>query len=105
MRKQTIAGITLVLGMLSVGAASAAEPGSCCIGGTCSDQSTMQHFVNETAGFRSALAAKDIELRELAGYGTYDIREEQALENEIRVIKEKIGTVGKKYGIPDCCRV
>jgi len=105
MKKQTIAGVALVLGMLSVGAVSASAAGSCCIDGKCSDQPTVQQFTKETATLRSTLKAKDIELRELAGYDSYDIRKQQGLEEEIKEIKDKIIVAGEKYGIPACCRV
>lgn len=104
MKKQTIAGVVLVLGMLSVGALSASAAGSCCIDGKCSDQPTVQQFTRETASLTGALKAKDIKLRELAAYDTYDIRKQQGLEEEIKVLKEKINTVGEKFGIPACCR-
>ena len=105
MKKHTIAGVALMLGMLSFGALSASAAGSCCIDGKCSDEPTVQQFTKETATLTSTLKAKDIELRELAGYNTYDIRKQQALEDEIKEIKAKISAVGEKYGIPACCRV
>ncbi len=105
MKKHKIAGVALVLGMLSVGAVSASAAGSCCNDGKCSDEPTVQQFTKETADLTSTLKAKDIELRELAGYSTYDIRKQEALEEEIKEIKAKISVVGEKYGIPACCRV
>ena len=93
-----------MLVMLSVGAGSASAAGSCCIDGKCSDQPTVQQFTKETAELRSALKAKDIELRELAGYDTYDFRKQQALEEELKTLKAKISAVGQKYDIPACCR-
>ncbi len=105
MKKNMIAGIALALGMLSVGAVSASAAGSCCIDGKCSDEPTVQQFKKEAAALNSALKAKDIELRELAGYSTYDVRKQDALEEEIKEIKAKISVVGEKYGIPACCRV
>ena len=104
MKKQTIAGIALMLGILSVGAVSVSAAGSCCVDGKCSDKPTVQQFTKETTELRSALKAKDSELRELAGYGTYDTRKQQALEEELKELKAKISAVGQKYDIPPCCR-
>lgn len=104
MKKHMIAGIALMLGILSVGAVSASAAGSCCIDGKCSDKPTVQQFTQETAELRSALKAKDIELRGLAGYDTYDTRKQQALEDEVKELKSRISAVGQKYDIPACCR-
>ena len=105
MKKNVIAGIVLAFGILSVGALSASAAGSCCIDGKCSDEPTVQQFKKEAAALTSALKAKDIELRELAGYGTYDVRKQDALEEEIKKIKAKISVVGEKYDIPARCLV
>ena len=104
MKKNTIAGIALASGMLLVGALTVSAAGSCCIDGKCSDEPTVQQFTKETATLTSALKAKDIEIRELAGYDTYDVRKQQALEDEIKEIKTRINVVGQKYDIPACCR-
>lgn len=104
MNKHTIAGMALMLGILSVGAVSASAAGSCCVDGKCSDKPTVQQFTKETAELRSALKAKDIELRELAGYGTYDTRRQQALEDEMTELRSRLNAVGQKYDIPACCR-
>jgi len=104
MRKNMIAGIALASGMLLVGTLTASAAGSCCIDGKCSDKQTVRQFTKETSALTSALKAKGIELRELAAYGTYDIRRQEALEEEIKEIKTRINVVGQKHDIPACCR-
>lgn len=104
MKKHTITGMALMLGILSAGAVSASAAGSCCVDGKCSDKPIVQQFTKETAELRSALKAKDIELRELAGYDTFDTRKQQALEDEMKELRSRISAVGQKYDIPPCCR-
>jgi len=104
MKKNMIVGIALAMGILSVGAISASAAGSCCNGGKCTDKQVVQQFSQETAGLTSALKAKDLELRELYGYDSYDTRKVDELEADIKGLKDKIKVVAEKYDIPSCCR-
>lgn len=101
MKKNMIAGIALVMGILSAGAlsASAAEP---C--GKCAEQQAVQQFTLETAALSRELKAKDIELREQYAYDSIDIHKVGALEAELKGLKGKINAAAEKYGIPACCR-
>jgi peptidoglycan hydrolase CwlO-like protein len=103
MKKNMVVGIALAMGMLSVGAISASAAGSCCIDGKCTDKQVVQQFLQETAGLGSALKAKDLELREVYGYDSIDIRKVNELEVEIKELKGKIKVVGEKYDIKSCC--
>ena len=104
MKKNMIVGIALAMGMLSFGAISASAAGSCCNDGKCTDKQVVQQFSQETAGLASALKTKDLELRELYGYDSIDIRKADELEVEIKELKGKIRVVAEKYDIPSCCR-
>ena len=103
MKKNTIVGIALAMGMLSFGAVTASAAGSCCTGSNCADQQVVQKFNREAAGLTNALKAKDIELRELYGYEGMDIGKAAALEAELKEIKGRIKVVAEKYNILPCC--
>ena len=110
MKKNIVVGIAMAIGMLSVGAlsASAAEANSNMV--TCVDKQAHLQFSQETAGLASALKAKDAELREQYAYrdwdgGTHegiDVRKINALEAEMRELKDRIYAAAQKYGIPTC---
>lgn len=104
MKKNMIVGIAMVMGMFSVGALSASAAGSCCNEGKCSDKQAFQKFTQETAALSNTLKAKDLKLRELALYDTYDIRQADALEAELKELKASINAAADKYGISACCR-
>lgn len=104
-----IVGIALAMGILSVGAESALATDSC---GKYADKQTYQLFTQETAGLSSTLTAKDNELREQYAYRgwdrTYegiDVRKINALETEIKELKDKINASAQKYSIPACSRI
>jgi len=101
MKKNMIVGIALAMGILSVGAlsASAAEP---C--GKCADQQSIQQFKQETAALSSAVKAKDSELRQQISYDSIDIHKVNALESELKELKDKINAAADKFGIPACSR-
>lgn len=103
MKKNMVVGIALAMGILSFGAISASAAGSCCNGGKCTDKQVVLQFSQETAGLTTALKAKDIELRELYGYDSIDIRKADKLEAELKELKGKIKIVAEKYSIPSCC--
>lgn len=103
MKKNMIAGVALVMGLLSVGAVSASASGSCCSDGTCGDKQSVQQFTQETTALSNALKAKDLELRELLGYDSYNIRKADSLEAELKELKAKIKVAAEKYGISSCC--
>jgi hypothetical protein len=103
MKTNMIVGIALALGMLSVGAVSASAAGSCCASGKCSDKQVVQQFSQETAGYTSALKAKNLELSELYRYDGIDASKVDGIEAAIKVLKGKIRVVAEKDGIPTCC--
>ncbi len=69
MRKNMSMGIMLVLGIISLGVASALASDTISIPVNCSDKLAFQRFTLETAGLTSALKAKNNELSALDGYG------------------------------------
>lgn len=105
MKKKMIIGIAMAMGMLSVGAisATAATTGSCCNSGTCADKQAVQKFTQETAALSSALQAKDRELRELNSYEGIDTHKANALEAEIKELKNSLKVAAGQYGISTCC--
>lgn len=103
MKKNMIVGVALAMGILSVGAVSASASGSCCSDGTCGDKQAVQKFTQETTALSNALKAKNLELRELYGYDSIDIRKADSLEAELKDLKGKIKVAAEKYGISSCC--
>lgn len=101
MNKKMIVGIAMAMGILSVGALSASAADSC---GKCADKQAVQQFTQETASLTSELKAKDLELRALYGYDGIDIYKVNALEAEIKELKDKINASATKHGIPACSR-
>lgn len=101
MKKNMIIGIALAMGMLSVGAISASAGDSC---GKCADKQAVEQFTQETTPLKNALHAKDLELRELNGYDSYDTRKASDLEVEIKELKDRINASATKFGIPACSR-
>ncbi len=96
-----IVGIALAMGILSVGAISASAADTC---GKCADNQAIQQFNQETDSVTSTLKAKDLELRALYGYDSIDIHKVNALEAEIKELKDKINASATKIGIPACSR-
>lgn len=101
MKKTTIVGMAMAMGILAVGAASASAADSC---GKCADQQAIQQFTQETAALASALKAKDIELREQYSYDGSDTSKVNALEEELKGLKDKVNAAAQKHGIPACSR-
>ena len=101
MKKNMIIGLALALGILSVGALSASAADTC---GKCADKQAVQQFSQETDSLSATLKAKDLELRGLYGYDSIDIHKVNALEEEIKELKNKINAAAVKYGIPACSR-
>lgn len=101
MKKNMIIGMALALGMVSVGALSASAADTC---GKCADNQALQQFQQETGSLTSTLKAKDLELRALYGYDGIDIHKVNALEAEIKDLKNQINTSAAKYKIPPCSR-
>ena len=99
MKKATIVG--MAMGILTVGAISASAADSC---GKCVDKQAVQQFTQETAALTSALKAKDIELRVQYSYEGSDIRKVNALEEELKELKDRLNAAAQKYGIPACSR-
>jgi peptidoglycan hydrolase CwlO-like protein len=104
MKKKTMVGIALAMGMLSVGAISASAASSCCNDGKCTDRQVVEKVVQETAGTARLLNAMEIQLRELYGYEGFDNQKAAELESEIEGLKSKIKVVEQRYGISSCCR-
>jgi peptidoglycan hydrolase CwlO-like protein len=101
MKKNLIVGIAMAMGILSIGAISASAADSC---GKCADTLAVQQFTQETSALTNVLKAKDLELRGLYGYDGIDIHKVNALEAEIKELKNKINTSATKHGIPACSR-
>lgn len=103
MNKNMIVGIALAMGILSVGAVSASAAGPCCGDATCGDKLAAQQFTQETAALSKALKAKDLELRELNSYDSVDVRKSDALEAELKELKDKLRVIATRHGISSCC--
>lgn len=101
MKKNMIIGMAMALGILSVGALSASAADTC---GKCADKQAVEQFSQETKDLTSTLKAKDLELRALNGYDSYDTRKASELEAEIKELKDKINASATKLGIPACSR-
>jgi peptidoglycan hydrolase CwlO-like protein len=101
MKKNMIVGVALAMGILSVGAISASAADSC---GKCAEKQAVEQYSQETAPLVRTLKAKDLELRELNGYDSYDTRKASELEAEIKELKDKINASATKHGIPACSR-
>ena len=101
MNKHMIVGITMAMGILTVGVASASAADAC---GKCADQQSVQQFTQETASLSRTLKAKDSELRGLYVSDSIDSREVSALEEEIQELKAQINAAAQKFNIPACSR-
>ena len=105
MKRKTVVGIALMLGMLVTGSAHAAGCAMCGEVGKCKDPLAVQQFRNETAPLSTELKAKDGELRSLYATDSIDTNRAEALEAEIKEIKAKIHAVSDRLSIPPCCTV
>jgi hypothetical protein len=103
MKRDRIAGIVVVMGMLSIGAVNAAAANQCCDTVKCADNEALQRTTRETSSLSGALKAKEQELRGLYAYEGTDIRIADALEAEIRGLKRDISVAAEKNGIALCC--
>lgn len=101
MKKNTIIGMALAIGILSVGALTASAADTC---GKCADNQAIQQFHQETDSLSDTLKAKDLELRGLYGYDGIDTRKVDELEAEIKELKTKINASATKLNIPACSR-
>lgn len=99
MKKNMIVGIVLAMGIFSVGAISASAADTC---GKCTDKQAHLQFSQETAVLSSTLKAKDLELRGLNSYDSFDTRKAAELESEIKELKDKINASASRYGISAC---
>lgn len=109
MKKNMIVGIAVAVVMLSFGALSVSAAGSAPNVVTCAGKHADQQFVQETAGLASAIRAKEVELqaenayREWDGYHQgIDVRKINALELELRELKDRIKTIAQKHGFTAC---
>ena len=95
MKKQTIVGLALAMGILSVGAISATAAGSCCdkaaesVVKPCCEKQQGQLSREPAEGF-ALLKAKEIELRELYLREGIDTQKEADLEAEIKALKSRL---------------
>lgn len=100
----------MAVGTLPIGAFTASAAELC---GTAPNKEAMRHYEQAVAPLIDALQAKNIELSEASNFGisetlitkTPDIARIDALENDIKVLEEKIGAVRTKYGIAPCCLI
>ena len=102
MKKNTIIGMALALGILSVGAFTASAAADTC--GKCAGNQAIQQFHQETDSLSATLKAKDLELRGLYSYDGIDMRKVDELEAEIKELKVKINASATKLNIPACGR-
>lgn len=102
MKKNMIVGIALAMGILSVGAISASAADAC---GKCADKQAVEQFTQETGALSSELKVKDLELRALYGYDSFDTRKASDLEAEIKDLNEKINLSANKLGVSPCNRI
>jgi len=103
MKKTMIAGLALAMGLLTVGSGVASAAGSCCNDVKCHDTQAVQQFTRDTADLISALAGKDLELRQQFAYDSFDLDKIGRLEAEIKEMKGQIRHAAEKYNIPSCC--
>lgn len=105
MKKKTVVGIALAVGMLSMGAVSAstAAASSCCNGSKCADRQAIEGFDREATETTDTLKAKELELRELYGYDGIDANKVAELQSEIQGLRANIKVVAGRYDILSCC--
>ncbi|MBT1074266.1 hypothetical protein [Geobacter grbiciae] len=103
MRKKAIIGIALALGVFTGGTVFAMGCDKCDGTGGCKDSSAVEKLKSETAGLRSELAAKEVELRTEYSYNSINTARIEAIEREIGDIKAKIRAAATKLGIPAGC--
>lgn len=101
MKKNMIIGMTMALGMVTVGALSASAADSC---GQCAEKQTVQQFTQETAALTTALQAREIELGVQKSYESIDSNRVGGLEQEIKALKTTIDAAATKFGIHACSR-
>ena len=99
MKKGMILGITLAAGLLSIGALTASAADVC---DKCTEKQAMQQFTKETETLKAELKAKDLELRGLYAYDSINIRKVNAIEADLKDIKDKIRATAAKHGITAC---
>lgn len=102
MKKNMIVGIAMAMGILSVGAVTASAADAC---GKCTDEQAVRQFTQETSALTRTFNAKDIELREQYAYDSLDTRKVSLLEDELKVLNDKINASAQKHGIPACSRI
>lgn len=99
MKRNMVVGIAMALGIISTGTVTsfASEFYS-----KCADKQAVEQFRYETNGLVSKVKQKDLELRELNAYDGIDINKVNALEADIKDLKEKINASANKYGVYSC---
>ncbi|MCM0083581.1 hypothetical protein L4X63_18505 [Geomonas sp. Red32] len=104
MKKNMIVGATLAIAILTTGAVSAFAAGSCCDGGKCVKEQAALQTNQDTAKIASAIKAKEVELRGLYGYDSFDSAKVSALENDIKNLKGQLHQAADHNGVPSCCQ-
>lgn len=101
MKKSRVVTMVMATGILLTGALSASAADSC---GRCAQKESVQQFNKETAALHAELKAMKIELSNEYSYNAIDINRVNAIEVQIRGIKEKIDASANRYGISACSR-
>lgn len=111
MRKNMSVGIIFVLGLISIGVASALASDTNSIPVNCTDKQAYQQFTLETAGLTSALIAKNNELSALDGYGGIehgydgiDFNKISELEAERDELMSRLNVATQKSDILTFCK-
>lgn len=110
MRKNTVVGIVMAVGMLSFGALTASAANSDFAMASCNSKQSYQQYSQETSGLMSELKSKEIELQALYGNDRYgngsnNDRAVSELNGEIKSLKNKINASSQKNEIMDCFRI
>ena len=101
-------GIAVVVGMVSIGALTASADDSIIIS---ADKQAIQKFTQETTALATTLAAKKTELAglysitdvsEAGAQLSLDVAKVNALEAQIKVLRDQISAAAQKYQVQVC---
>lgn len=102
MKKNLIVGIAMAAGVLTMGAMSASAAESC--NGSCTDQQSVHQFKQETSVLSGNVEALEAQIREQYSNDSIDIRKIEALEAQLKTLKDKIEVIALKHNISKCAR-